>query len=206
MKKEKLLGTELQPINPAEEQLITQAVKGDNEAYGKLYELYYPTIMGYVNSFVHNFQIAEDITEQTFLNAFKKRMSYEHRGYKYSSWLLPIAHNLTMNYLNRHEKRYSKGTVVEEILEYLSTREPHDQLYKRVEDWETLQALYSAIAQLPERQREVVRLKYAEDYTNEQIAAALRTKVGSVKSLYFRALENLHSLLTGIPKKKRTKK
>src|SRR5207245_10419115 len=83
-----------------DQQLISLAVAGNREAFGRLYERHKPRVFRHAYFLTGDFVLAEDLTAQTFLNAFQAIPRYEPRGVPFVSWLLRITANLTINYGN----------------------------------------------------------------------------------------------------------
>jgi len=77
--------------------LVDQAVAGDREAFGELYERYVSRVHRYLLYLAADVDAAQDLTEQTFLRALAAIHRYEKRGVPFVAWLLRIAHNLYLN-------------------------------------------------------------------------------------------------------------
>lgn len=205
-------GPELK-TSPVEQLLINQAVSGSQEAFGKLYSMYYGQLVAYVYSYIKNFDIAEQLTQDTFYRAFAHIDRYVDNGYSFKPWLFKIAERLVINYHNRVVKR-SSPTPVETILELFSLRGADiDEMPKNLVNREMLGILYKAINSLPKVQRSVVRLKLESGWnmSNLEIADELTQlegktfTEGAIKSAYKRALWKLKELLTGEPKTRKRK-
>jgi RNA polymerase sigma-70 factor (ECF subfamily) len=193
--------TEQHRVNPAEELLITQAMNGNKDAYAKLYSLYYKQIMFFINSLVHNIDIAEQLTQEAFIKGFLNTAKYENRGHPYGVWLTTIARNLASNYLNRDVRRHAYEIAIEDVIDRFKQTGHRDPVYAEVVKRETLQALQAAIEELSPHEKAVVRLKLADEFSDEEIASQLELTVSAVKSAFFRAKQNLEKLLSAIPKK-----
>ena len=97
-----------------EEQLIVKEAKTNNESFVKLYDYYYPKILGYCFRRTLDLNLSKDLTSETFLKAFTGIEKYQWRGIPFSSWLFRIASN-EMNMLNRKKKyRPDSLTVLKE--------------------------------------------------------------------------------------------
>src|SRR5207244_12775981 len=81
-----------------DQQLISLAVAGNREAFGRLYERHKPRVFRHAYFLTGDFVLAEDLTAQTFLNAFQAIPRYEPPGVPFVSWLLRITANLTIHY------------------------------------------------------------------------------------------------------------
>lgn len=78
--------------------LILKAKRGDSEAFAKLYDQHVDEIYKYIYYKVGNVAETEDLTAQTFLNAWEAIGDYEFQGLPFSAWLYRIAHNLVVDY------------------------------------------------------------------------------------------------------------
>jgi RNA polymerase sigma-70 factor (ECF subfamily) len=80
-----------------DETLVGRATAGDREAFGELYERCVRRVFKHVLYMVNDVDLAEDLTEQTFLRALQAVHRYERRGVPFLAWLLRIARNLYLN-------------------------------------------------------------------------------------------------------------
>src|SRR5262245_50670383 len=82
----------------SEQDLVTQAIAGDTEAFGELYGLHRESIYRYIIVRVESAAEAEDLTGQVFLKAWEALPGYEQREARFSSWLYQIARNLVIDH------------------------------------------------------------------------------------------------------------
>jgi len=88
-----------------DEQILAQAIQGDSEAFGILYERYVERIYNYIYYRTGNPYDAEDLTERVFTRALRHIGNYHHRGLPLSAWLYRIAHNLVANWHRDNSRR-----------------------------------------------------------------------------------------------------
>lgn len=173
-----------------EEELVSQAVQGDAEAFGALYSLHLDPIYRYLYYRTGNTGAAEDLTEDVFLKAWTTIASYENRGLRFSSWLYRIAHNVAIDYHRTRKKdlplRSEPVTLAEE--EDLG---PEELVVRR----EEVKELQSAISRLPQKQQEVVVLRFIEGLRHAQVAEIIGKSEGACWVIQHRALKALRSLL-----------
>lgn len=186
--------------NPVEVLQIAQAMAGSKDAFAILYQRYYSSLMYLVYSYVQDVQTAEDLTQESFTKALVAISSYQEKG-AFRGWLYQIARREAFNYLKRVEKRRSPLDITSALDRMAQFAQP-DQVAKRLLQQELMQIIEWAIEALPESQREVVRLKLANEgvpdkkpLTNEAIAVQLDITVAAVKSRYYRAVRALQQLL-----------
>lgn len=170
-------------------QLIEKAKVLDREAFGRIYDIFYDRIYKYTYFKVGNLTEAEDLTAQTFTGALKAIENFTWQGSSFASWLFRIANNVVVDYY-RAAGRYGK----EPLEDHLSLAGSVDPVKTAIDNISFAKA-QAAIAGLPEEQRQVVILKFISDMSNSETAKVMGKTEGAIKSLQFRALENLRRLL-----------
>src|SRR2546428_1321514 len=138
-----------------------------------------------------NHHDAEDLTTQTFLQAYRhfERAQRESRGRPLRPWLIRIAHNLAANYYRDRSRR--PQTQLEDA-SLISA--PHDT-ETLVEGREELQAVLTGVASLPDDRREALIMRFALGMDNREIARTLGRSEGATKVLIHRAIRQLEAQL-----------
>lgn len=138
--------------------------------------------------------VAEDLTQETFLKAWKNRKKFEpSKGMK--PWLFTIARNTAFdNFRKRKDMHFSELDTEEYMFEQtLPDLSPlPDEIFSRAE---LASDLEKAVSRLNPRSKEVVLLHYLGDLTFEEIARAVGKSMNTVKSLHRRALHQIRELL-----------
>lgn len=75
--------------------------KRDSGHFAELYNLYEPRVFGFFCRRLNSREVAKDLTQETFMKAFRSLRRFDHRGYPYSSYLFTIARNLLVNYYRK---------------------------------------------------------------------------------------------------------
>jgi len=129
-------------------------------------------------------ETTEDLTQLTFERALRAWSRYDARRASVATWLLRIAQNALID----HHRR--RGAELEEIDERALPRTagPEERFAGSPE-------LLEALAQLAEREREVLALRYGGDLTGAEVAALLDLSVANVQQICSRALRRLRGLL-----------
>ena len=186
-----------------EEQLLVKEAKINNESFVKLYDYYYPKILGYCFRRTLDLNLSKDLTSETFLKAFTGIGKYQWRGIPFSSWLFRIASN-EMNMLNRKKKyRPDSLTVLKEngvfeIADIASLIDEKNQLEKQLQQSKDFIDVQQKLLLLPVKYQEVIALKYFEEKSIKEIAEILEIKEGTIKSLLSRGIEKLKYLVLNI--------
>jgi RNA polymerase sigma-70 factor, ECF subfamily len=174
--------------NPSDAELVAAAQR-DPAAFGAIYERYRRRVFAYTVKRVHSYDDAEDVTQETFINAFDALPRYQERGSPYLSYLFTVALNLIRR-RSRQAARFVDATVPVQVdRDPLTNPEPH--VIARIDS----ERVCVALAALPERYAIVLRCK-AHGLTNPEIASGLNTSEGAVKMLYLRAKASARERLT----------
>jgi RNA polymerase sigma-70 factor, ECF subfamily len=155
--------------------------------FSELYRTHLRDVYSYSYYRTGNHHDAEDLTEQTFLQAYRhfERAQRESRGRPLRPWLIRIAHNLAANYYRDRSRR--PQTQLEDAAVISA---PHDTV-DIVEGREELQAVLEGVSRLPDDRREALIMRFALDMDNKEIARALGRSEGATKVLLHRAIKQL---------------
>ena len=172
-------------------QLIHRTLLGDDEAFSALVQKHQKGVHALVWRKVNDFHYAEEITQDTFLQAYKKLSTLKNPN-QFAGWLYVIANRLCINWLNRHKPAMQslEDTSMAEIEEsaythYVSEqREAEGAKYQH----EIAQRLLS---KLPESERTVMTLYYLGEMTAKEISKFLGVSVNTITSRLRRARERL---------------
>ncbi len=88
-----------------DQELLVQATRGKQDAFGALYERYVHRIYNYIYYRTGNQHDAEDLTARVFIRAMRHITNYEDKGVPFSAWLYRIAHNLVANWHRDNSRR-----------------------------------------------------------------------------------------------------
>ena len=152
-----------------------------------LYRAHLRDVYSYSYYRVGNHHDAEDLTEQTFLQAYRhfERAQRESNGRPLRPWLIRIAHNLAANY---YRDRSRKPQTQLEDAAIVSA--PHDT-EALVEGRQELQDVLEGVSKLPDDRREALIMRFALGMDNREIARALDRSEGATKVLIHRAIKQL---------------
>ena len=173
-----------------EEILVEQAAQGDELAYGKLVRRYQTRLFNFVRSMVRNEELAEDITQESFVKAYYSLKKLQNPG-SFKSWLFRIANNNTLDWLRK--KRLQVVDVDEQLREsYIDKRiSPEDSTVKEAR----AAHIYEALDKLKEDQRAILVMCDLQGLSYQEIAEALNIPFGTVQSRIFYARRKLREHL-----------
>jgi RNA polymerase sigma-70 factor (ECF subfamily) len=169
-------------LRPEDLSALAIEAKTDPEAFGRLYEHYVQSIYRYLYSRVGTVHVAEDLTSQTFMAAFRSLPRYHERG-QFSAWLFRIARSKLMDHY--------RGSRPEESLEAADGLEAGPDTLASVMQNETLSRLHLLISQLEDDEQELIRLRFVADLSFAEMADLLGRREEAVKKSVYRLLARL---------------
>ncbi len=167
-----------------EEQKLVEAAKRDPEAFAALYDRYFDRIYNYAYHQTGSQAEAEDVTAQTFKQAFENLYRFEWRGLPFGAWLYRIASNVVTGIYRRNRPTAPFEEAIEMPGSGLTPEETFLQGERNTE-------LLEMVRNLPEVQRQVIILRFSQNLSYAEIATAIDRTEGAVKQLIHRALVNL---------------
>ena len=160
--------------------------------FSELYRAHLRDVYSYAYYRVGNHHDAEDLTEQTFLQAYRhfERAQRESGGRPLRPWLIRIAHNLAANlYRDRSRK---PASPLEDTSELVASHTTEDL----VEGREELSRVLDGVHRLPEDRREALIMRFALGMDNREIARAMGRTDGATKVLIHRAIKQLEEIVS----------
>jgi RNA polymerase sigma-70 factor (ECF subfamily) len=156
--------------------------------FAEQYQAYLARVLNYVRLRVPNEELAQDLTALTFERALSRIHTLRDRE-AFGGWLFRIARSVVAGYY-RHRKPLLP-------LESAADRPaPDPPVEGQVAHSEELDALRDALAQLAERDQEIIRLRFVAGLTNRAIGKAMGLREGNVAVILYRALRKLRRTLS----------
>lgn len=168
-----------------EEKIIRAVLNDDIDRFGELVELHQKPVVRMIRNFINDHHSCEDIAQEVFLAAYKKLDSFDPAQSSFSTWILTIARNKSINAVKK-----KKPILAENLPEQgsFSAAGPSRQQ-------EIFSRLNEALKSLPLRQRMAFVLAEFEKLPYEQIAQIEGTRLGTIKSRINRAKKKLRFAL-----------
>ena len=179
----------------AGERLLIEAAQKDPRRFADLYELHFEQVYAFVVRRVGDQDVAEDVTSDVFHKALASLKHFEWRGVLFVAWLLRIAANAIADRSKRVPREVSGVDDPEQLVSPAC-----------LEDAERKAHVFRLVDDLPDDQRRVVVMRFAEDKSIREIAQELRRSEGAIKQLQFRGLQNLRERLNQPPKTQRSQR
>jgi len=170
-----------------ETRAIERVLQGDTESFRLLVERYERPVARMIRNITGATQNSEDLAQEVFLTAFARLRSFDPARSRFSTWLLTIARNRSINYLKKKRPK-----TMEELPLRVESGTPLAELVRQ----EALARLDQTLASLPGHQRRAFVLAEFEELPYEQIAQIEGTRIGTIKSRVSRAKAKLTAALT----------
>ena len=180
-------------MDTTDAELLAGAQGGNLFAFEEVVRRYQRRVYATALRIVRRHDLADDVTQETFLRAHRALASYD-RGRPFGPWVCRIAANLAINHVRSPEARE------EELQEDAAEARPApagDGPLQSVLDAEARAVLEDAVGDLPPEQRAVFVLRAYEEQSYAEIAETLGISIGTVMSRLSRAREKLRAALAG---------
>jgi len=172
----------------ADDEIVRRVLRGDRESFALLVDRYKGGISNFISAGITSPADVADLTQETFLRAYAHLGTFNPALGRFSTWLYHIARNVVRTHLAKMQRRpQSQGLPDEQTLETVIADEsgqtdPSVRVLRSEADAE----VRAALAELPERTRTVLGLRYYNNLEYQDIASALGLSLGNVKTLIHR--------------------
>jgi RNA polymerase sigma-70 factor (ECF subfamily) len=163
--------------------------KTQNEAFKELVQCYQKPLYYHIRNIVLNHDDTDDVLQNTFIKVFSNIGKFKGDSKLYS-WMYRIATNESLTFIEQRAKKQGISNVE---LQQKAILNLESDVY--FEGNEIQIKLQKAIANLPEKQQLVFKMKYFEDMKYENISEILDTSVGGLKANYHHAVKKIEEYL-----------
>lgn len=172
-------------------ELMILVKDGNKEAFETLVKKYMPQAKAFACKYVHDSFIAEDIVQESFVDVYIQRFSFDQQ-YKFSTYLYTIIRNKAVNYLKKNKELsmsdLNEGVEISFFEQKLINEDTPETEYFRKEE---LSDLMSVMERLNKTEREMLYLYAVKECTYKEISEKLGMTVMQVKIKLFRARKKL---------------
>jgi len=169
-------------------ELFSRFAAGEQQAFSEVVSRYKNQVYAFLRRFVQKQEVIEDIFQETFLQLYTSRDSFD-RSRSLRPWLFTIAANKTKDVLRKQQRRATVllGAIsepdemsIDDVLNVLTSYEstPYDEVGKN----ETAAMVRQIVAEMPDNLQEILILSYFEGFSYKQMAEILGIPIGTVKS------------------------
>jgi len=174
--------------NQDEERIIKSVQEGDYHSFEALIDDYQKPIFKTINGMVADYEVAKDLTQDTFFRALDKIDQFQFRS-KFSTWLFRIAYNITKAYLIKNS---NKARLAEK---YRTDDKTYTSDENGVDGTEDLRLIYQALDQVDPQYKGALILHAINNIPYEEIALIIDVPIGTVKSRIYRGKKQMIELL-----------
>jgi RNA polymerase sigma factor (sigma-70 family) len=172
----------------SDEALVRRIREGETELFAELVDRYKRGIANFIGASVRSASDVSDLSQETFLRAYAHLGTFNPQLGRFSTWIYQIARNVVRTHLGRSLRRpvtqeLPEEQTLENALPDISLEADPAQGILREE---TERELREALAELPERTRTVLSLRYFDNMEYHTIASTLGLSLGNVKTLIHR--------------------
>lgn len=167
---------------------IVERAKTDGEAFGQLYDFYFPRVFAFVMCKVGERSAAEDIVSDVFMKILDNLPKYQDRGLPFGAWLFTVVRNVIFDhYAKNHGK---ENLPLEEGVEIKDEKKDFQPAFQAKEN-ELKENVRTVMKKLPERELSILQMKFFSGLTNREIALVLNLTESNVGIILFRVLKKI---------------
>ncbi|MEM9405207.1 MAG: sigma-70 family RNA polymerase sigma factor [Acidobacteriota bacterium] len=160
-------------------ELARRTADGDREAFAQVFDEHAPIVLGVLHRILRRRDVAEEVLQDAFLQAWRKIDNFDPQRGTLRSWLVTMARSRALDHLKSSKAR---GAREERVGKYETPTVEEAVGTKELELSENRLRVRRALDSLPAEQREAIELAYFGGLTHSQLAARLEAPLGTVKS------------------------
>ncbi|HIG11729.1 MAG TPA: sigma-70 family RNA polymerase sigma factor [Planctomycetes bacterium] len=165
--------------------LVRNTLEGDSDAFQALVERYEVRLFAMVRHYTRNTMEIEDIVQDTFLKAYRRLDSFDHRSSFYT-WIYRIATNTVLDVLKRRGRSPVQAAPDPELLAEVAPCDVPSPS-RDIEASELREITHEVLTHLPDIFRTTLIMREFDEMTYQEIADTLGISIGTVESRLFRA-------------------
>lgn len=172
--------------------LVKNALSGNQAAFRKLVEQYSGLVYHFVYRMTQDADLADEMTQEVFVRVYKNLKTFDQRK-PLKPWILRIAANTTTSALRKRSKVVSLDALTEEG-DWLEPVETETRMPESMSELAiNSEMVFRALHQLDPNYRQVLILRYCEEFSYEEIAQTLDVPINTVRTWIRRGLDRLRS-------------
>ena len=168
-----------------------RAARGDEAAFADLYDRLGALAYSLAVRILRNPSLAEEATQEAFVAVWRGAARFDARRGSARSWVLLQVRARAIDRVRHEDRRGGQTDELDTDLLEDANAGTADEAWARLER----ESLESALATIPDRERELIELAYFEGYTQSELATRLGLPLGTVKRRTFNALARLRTIL-----------
>lgn len=181
----------------SDDELVTRVSRGDQKAFAELFDRHSERMLGYACRWLGgNQSVAEDVVQTAWLKIAQSASGYQSKN-QFKSWALTIVRNLCMDEHRKNQRQDHDWSYSEDEAENFDVADQGPSVMDRMLEENEKMKVQRALDELPDQQRAVLSAWMVEELSYEELASNFRTSVPAVKSILFRARENMAKHIRG---------
>src|SRR5687768_12226408 len=172
----------------SDEAVVALVARSDDTALAELYDRYGRAAYGLSLRILRDEALAQDAVQEGFLTIWRTAARFVPERARASTWILTLVHRRAVDLVRREERRRAESL---ELAPEPSEGSAEEAAWLRLER----ARVQTALAELPDQQREAIELAYYGGYTQSELAERLGQPLGTIKSRMFAGLSRLRELL-----------
>lgn len=172
--------------------LVGRIARGGRAAFSTLYDETAPRLFGIAQRILQQRELAEDVVQDSFVTAWERAHEFDPVRGSVMSWLTAIVRHRAIDQLRHRAICSDAAAETDAVLQELVSAET-----ERADRGADLAALQRCLDELDAQARKLVVMNYVYGFTHQELAAQLRSPMGTVKSRIRRSLERLQTCLEG---------
>jgi RNA polymerase sigma-70 factor (ECF subfamily) len=165
------------PVVLSDAELMDEIIGGSADAFGELYDRYSARAFRVARSVCRDRGAAEDAVQEAFVSIFKSRTAYRSQRGTVAAWVLMVVLSRAIDVSRVHARRATRRASDDALADLSAPGDVIDQAGARIDAGR----VRTALAALPEAQREAITLAYYGELTHTEIAERLGLPFGTVK-------------------------
>ena len=182
-------------INQSDQILLKAYLSGDEAAFEILIRKHKDKVFAFILSKIKNYNLAHDVFQDTFIKVINslKRGKYNEEG-KFVPWVMRIAHNLVIDHFRRQNKTRSIAPTDDfNIFDVISNEDKNVE--EEMIDDQISSDVRKLIEELPEDQKEVLKMRYYKDLSFKEISEITDVSINTALGRMRYAIINLRKLV-----------
>ncbi|MFA6252312.1 MAG: sigma-70 family RNA polymerase sigma factor [Candidatus Paceibacterota bacterium] len=182
--------------NSSDEKLVEFFLSGEKESFEVLVFRYFKIIYNFCYRYVGDQNIAEDITQETFVKVWKNISRFD-KSKKFKTWIFQIAKNTCIDYLRKKKSipfsNFENEDGENVFVDNFADNAPlPDEIFRRKDLSDFLERV---IGELPVNHKMVILMRYKDELTFKEISEILNESIDTIKSRYRRGIISLREKL-----------
>lgn len=177
------------------ETTLQAALRGEQTAYCRLFKAFSPSVYSTVQRLTGRVEVAEELTQDVFLRAFKALSGYDSRRASFHTWLQRIAYNVATSHLRRQPQPEAMP-IDEDLMADSSMEEAGLPKAFDSEDEDSVEALVRVVETLPPEDQHLLTLYYHENQTLQEISYVMQVSIAALSQRLKKIRKKIYTELT----------